>query len=533
MAKFIHLAMIGLKHTVFRLVLIWLILLLTACASFQPGYFKIYFIDDQTGRGIPLVEIKSTNSVSYVSDSAGLIAMRAGDLDAESLYFSVYSHGYELQEELSGFQGIRVKPTAGEIEVVPLRRINIAERLYRVTGEGIYHDSRLVGLAPALGHSGELSGGVFGQDSVVNAIYKGQLYWFWGDTRRADGPLGNFEVSGAVSRLPQAGNNIADDSIQLTYFVDSDGNARGMCPIEGAGPVWISGLMVFEEDGQEQMFTYYSRVENVETKLEQGIAVWNDEREIFEKRVEFPLNTPLYPRGQTLKIRHADQDWFYFGRTFPDVRVRAAKEHILDSKRYEAFTCLKAGSRWRDDTPPLERNQRGQLVCSWKADTDLITEKRWRTLIEKGLVKPEEQRWRLVDSKTGDQITPHNGSVAWNQHRNRWILIFGQLFGRSLLGEVWYAEALSPVGPWSAARKIVTHNSYSFYNVKQHPYFANGRYLYFEGTYSSWLSGNNESTPRYDYNQIMYRLDLNDPRLPRLLQSNSQVERAPLVTEEG
>ena len=136
-------------------------------------------------------------------------------------------------------------------------------------------------------------------------------------------------------------------------------------------------------------------------------------------------------------------------------------------------------------------------------------------------------------AQTGDQITPHNGSVAWNQHRNRWILIFGQLFGRSLLGEVWYAEALSPVGPWSAARKIVTHNSYSFYNVKQHPYFANGRYLYFEGTYSSWLSGNNESTPRYDYNQIMYRLDLNDPRLPRLLQSNSQVERAPLVTEEG
>jgi len=40
-----------------------------------------------------------------------------------------------------------------------------------------------------------------------------------------------------------------------------------------------------------------------------------------------------------------------------------------------------------------------------------------------------------------------------------------------------------------------------------------GRYIYFEGTYSSTFEGKVEPTPRYDYNQMMYRMDLADERL--------------------
>ena len=48
-----------------------------------------------------------------------------------------------------------------------------------------------------------------------------------------------------------------------------------------------------------------------------------------------------------------------------------------------------------------------------------------------------------------------------------------------------------------------------------HPVFnqQRGRLVYFEGTYCSTFSGNEDKTPRYDYNQMMYRLDLADPRL--------------------
>ena len=109
----------------------------------------------------------------------------------------------------------------------------------------------------------------------------------------------------------------------------------------------------------------------------------------------------------------------------------------------------------------------------------------------------------------------HGGSVYWNDYRQRWIMIGLEAFGTSVLGEIWYAEAEQFVGPWTNARKIVTHEKYSFYNPKQHPMFdqEGGRVIFFEGTYTNMFSGNDDQTPRYNYNQIMYKLDLSDPRL--------------------
>ena len=50
----------------------------------------------------------------------------------------------------------------------------------------------------------------------------------------------------------------------------------------------------------------------------------------------------------------------------------------------------------------------------------------------------------------------------------------------------------------------------------QHPFFEQegGRLLYFEGTYCTTFSrrDDDDPTPRYDYNQVMYRLDLESVR---------------------
>ena len=117
--------------------------------------------------------------------------------------------------------------------------------------------------------------------------------------------------------------------------------------------------------------------------------------------------------------------------------------------------------------------------------------------------------------ETGEMVFIHTGTVSWNAHRQRWILIGVQQFGSSVLGEIWYSESTSPFGPWKKARKIVTHDKYSFYNPAHHPFLdqENGRVIYFEGTYTAEFSGSTSPTPRYDYNQIMYRLDLSDARL--------------------
>ena len=57
--------------------------------------------------------------------------------------------------------------------------------------------------------------------------------------------------------------------------------------------------------------------------------------------------------------------------------------------------------------------------------------------------------------------------------------------------------------------------SLKFDNPTQHPFFdrEGGRVIYLEGSYVDTFCGNPHPTPYYEYNQIMYRLDLSDPRL--------------------
>ena len=167
----------------------------------------------------------------------------------------------------------------------------------------------------------------------------------------------------------------------------------------------------------------------------------------------------------------------------------------------------------REKSAQVERDAAGKVVWSWKRDTAPIRWTLQEKLLKSGQLKPDEAWLKIEDADSGKSVIAHAGSVTWNEHRRRWVSVFTQHFGSSLLGEIWYSEADAPEGPWRKATKIVTHDKYSFYNPKQHPYFSGGRYLFFEGTYTHTFSGNTDQTPRYDYNQIMYRLDLDDPRL--------------------
>ena len=91
-----------------------------------------------------------------------------------------------------------------------------------------------------------------------------------------------------------------------------------------------------------------------------------------------------------------------------------------------------------------------------------------------------------------------------------------QYFGKpSVFGELWYAEADAPTGPWGPAVKVLSHENYTFYNPRLHPEFTppDSPILIFEGTYTVQFADRPAPTPRYDYNQILYRLDLDSPAL--------------------
>jgi hypothetical protein len=116
---------------------------------------------------------------------------------------------------------------------------------------------------------------------------------------------------------------------------------------------------------------------------------------------------------------------------------------------------------------------------------------------------------------SGD-IAPASASIAWSGHRKKWVMILQQKFGKpSVFGEVWYLEGESPEGPWGPAVKVATHENYTFYNVQIDWQLTSPDepVLIFEGTYTTTFTDNKIKTPRYDYNQMAYRIDLDDPAL--------------------
>ena len=171
-------------------------------ATMSPSdYFGIEVVDEQTGRGVPMVELQTTSGVCYYTDSSGLVAFFEPGIMGQKVYFGISAHGYEFAADGFGSRGVALQTTPGTIKQLKIKRLNIAERLYRITGQGIYRDTVLLGRKPPIAEP-LLNAQVTGQDGILTAIYRGKLYWLYGDTQRLSYSLGNFAMSGATTELP-------------------------------------------------------------------------------------------------------------------------------------------------------------------------------------------------------------------------------------------------------------------------------------------------------------------------------------------
>jgi hypothetical protein len=431
------------------------------------GYFKIIVVDEETGRGVPLVKLTTTNHITCFTDSNGVVAWNEPGLMNRDVYFRIESPGYIFPGD-----GRRLHVTRGGQVKLSIRRLNVAERLYRVTGQGIYRDSVLTG-TPVPIRNPVLNAEVMGQDTVRVIPYRGKLFWLWGDTDRSDGPFGNFETTAASSELPSLGGLDPSVGVNLTYFTVPDGFVKPMFTA-AKGMVWMHALMVVPDPtGRVRLVARYDVIGQEQKSTESGLAVFNDERQEFEKLMEFPKPDPAVgPEGiPPLRVLSGGQEYFYFCSPgpVPVVRVRADWTSIQDLKAYEVFD----GAAWKQNV----------------------------------FLQRSKQAWR--DMETGEPLVAYAG-VHWSEYRKRWIAIL-----QKNVGEVWYAEADTPTGPWVYATRIAVHGNYSYYWPVQHPFFdqQGGRVIYFEGTYTDTFSGATVVTSRYNYNQLMYRVALDDPRL--------------------
>src|SRR5262245_36305746 len=125
-----------------RIILGVLPLLFTAPVLAQNSKpFVIEVVDRETKRGVPLVELRTTASSAYYTDSNGIVAFNEAEWMNRRVFFYVESPGYEMPKNGFGFRGQSLQVTPGETARIEIDRTSIAERLYRVTGAGIYRDS--------------------------------------------------------------------------------------------------------------------------------------------------------------------------------------------------------------------------------------------------------------------------------------------------------------------------------------------------------------------------------------------------------
>ena len=441
-----------------------------ACAA--GDYFQIRIVDEQTGRGVPLVEFRTTNAISCWTDSNGIVAWNEPGLMDRDLYFTIQSPGYTFP---GGGRTLKVA-RGGGVEL-KIKRLNVAERLYRVTGQGIYRDSLLTGY-PVPIRAPALNGMVMGQDTVRAVIYRRNIFWLWGDTDRPNGPLGNFKTTAATSELPGQGGLDPALGVDLSYFTGPEGFVKQMIPWTKR-MTWMHSLMVLHDPaGHERLVSYYEAMRGLGDPERAGLAVFNDEKREFDPLVEFPEVPKFSIDGNAALVRADGRDYFYFKGLWPGgaVRVPAEWKAVQDLGSYEIFEAEGQNGVWKRGAAPREP----------AAPT------------------------HFTDVQTGENIPVHCDAIAWNEYRKRWIATL-----QRNPGEVWYAEADSPTGPVVYAAQVAAHGKCTFYWPAPHPFFDQdgGRVVYFEGTYTDSFSGNTVITPRYNYNQIMYRMALDDPRL--------------------
>lgn len=438
---------------------------------FPPAPCRIEVVEQGTAWPVPLVELRTTHNVRFITDNAGLIAFDLPELMGRETWFEVIGHGYEISPDGFGMRGVRLKPEPGKTLRVEVRRRILAKRLGRVTGAGLFAESQKLGLARDWAETG-----ILGCDSVQTAVHRGRIFWFWGDTTLARYPLGIFDGTGATTALHPLELFEPPLRLSLGCFTNADGFPRAIAKMPGTGPTWITGCANLpDKSGTPRLVCAYMKVKPPLEAYEWGLAVWNDAVSLFEplrtiwKKSDAAPAPPPLPQGhaQLWKDPHG-REWVLFGNPLPSLRCPATFEEWQDSSTWD----------------PL---------------------------------KPQES---IPAAEGGDLIHPHtgahSGSFAWHPWRKRWVTVFMQAFGKpSAFGELWYAEADAPTGPWGPAVKVLSHENYTFYNPRLHSewFTEQSPVLVFEGTYTAQFANHPPATPRYDYNQILYRLDLDDPRL--------------------
>ena len=235
--------------------------------------FRITVREKGSGLPVPLMELRTTDHVRWVTDNAGVVAFDLPEAMGHETWLTVSGHGYAIAADGLGSRGVRVKPVAGGATVIEVDRKNVAQRVGRLTGAGLLSESEKCD--PAREKADDL--GIVGCDSVQNAVHRGRLYWFWGDTTLRKYPLGIFHATGATTGLPPPEKLVPPLRLPLEYFVDDEHQPKAVAKMPGDGPTWLTGVVSLNDrQGTPRLVASYMKVKPPLTIYQWGLAVWNE-----------------------------------------------------------------------------------------------------------------------------------------------------------------------------------------------------------------------------------------------------------------
>jgi hypothetical protein len=439
----------------------WLAAVPSDTFSAQLPPYRIHAKDSVTGRGIPRVTFATMDASAFVTDSLGNAAVDVSGRENLRVFFSAATDGYYAEADDYGFRGLTVVLTPGGSANISLVRTQKAERLYRLTGFGVYADSVALGISAPTSRP-ILNAGVVGQDSVLSVQYGERAFWFWGDTNKLGSPLGNFFSTGATScLLSNASCMHPDAGVDLEYFSEAAGGGqdefvRPMAAIDPPGlPTWLGSVAVVADSSAASgvaMTASFVKPDHSMNPTRVGLLLWDDAHRNFSEAADWPLgrngsgmasaagccghavtnrssNTAGRPPTTTVTMFDTVQggrEYVVFaGRGTWPLSVQRCQADVASLKsidQYESFTPLLPGST--PAAPRIARDQAsGELLWAWRGAPALGQELE-EALVQRGLLRPSEVRQAVFD-QDGRTLAVSGGSVHWNAYRRKFIAVFG------------------------------------------------------------------------------------------------------------
>lgn len=461
-----------------------------------PGQmFTLLVTDRVTGRALPGA-IVITPHRTYVTDSSGAAAIYETGLMNTHASIALAADGYMLAPA-----SVDVVPGLTRTLSIEPDPDQIAVRLYRLNGPGIFRDRVLLGQSTSQGVNADM----MSQDGPMTAVYRGNLYWTFGDTNHQRADHSNYRGSAASSSLT------ADPErwFPLTYVHQIDGREAAIAPtseFDHAGALaWPGGLVgVPDAQGIERLYSTFGIIENAWDTVAIGVGRYNDTTHIFERKAWLDLAKPSRPGAHAFEVSDGMQSYLHYENL---TRIPATEAGLLDQDGYQTFTALDAdGNAARDAT--------GRIRYAWKPQTAELTAS---NAASAGAARDELLSGHLREARS-TAGAPHAIPIVasardYDPYRKRYVEIITEEQNQFIARDAtWYAEGDTPMGPWVYARRITGRGSRSIYNPTILPLQKNdGAQLFFAAVYSnSYVPV--PPLPYYNYSVVMHMLDVSDLR---------------------